>query len=382
MIGSLSGRQNALPKVIPERIREAREARGMTAEDLAGALGVTRQAVSQYETGQTGPSSDVLSKIIALTDQPPSFFVLPRQRRSDGFSVPFWRSLKRMDQPSRMRIGRRLEWAADIVAYLEQFVELPEIDLPDLQWDSARGDDDDIEEIALRVRRDWNLGLGPIIDLPAILEFHGCILIRERVDCDDMDAVSRWQSGRPFILYSADVKSSPRVNYNLSHELGHLILHSGIEINSENLPRIERQANRFAGSFLLPSTTFSSEVISASISYFKILKQRWGVSIAAMIYRCRDLSILNESQVKYLWRQMNMLGIKKIEPFDDAFESPAPKVLRASLEMLVSRGAQVLDDIRQAINLNPRDIESLVGVPEGWFSTGKVVPFTLRPRIP
>jgi transcriptional regulator with XRE-family HTH domain len=248
-----SGRTTtALPRVIPERIREAREARAMTAEDLADLLGVSRQAVSQYETGQTGPSADILTKIISATDQPPSFFVLPRRRQSDGLRSPFWRSLKRMAQSARTRIARRLEWAADIVAYIETYVELPAVGIPGLQWDSGRGDDDDIEEIALRVRKDWNLGFGPIHDLAILLEYHGCILIRESVKCDDMDAVSRWQSGRPFILYSADIKSAPRINFNLAHELGHLILHSGVEINSDNIGKEKGRRTALPERFCFP----------------------------------------------------------------------------------------------------------------------------------
>ena len=35
--------------LVPERIREARLARGMTTIDLATSVGVTRQAISKYE---------------------------------------------------------------------------------------------------------------------------------------------------------------------------------------------------------------------------------------------------------------------------------------------------------------------------------------------
>src|SRR5215213_3440511 len=51
-----AGRGSALPKVIPERIREAREARGLTAEAFGDLLGMSRAAVALYETGQVGPS--------------------------------------------------------------------------------------------------------------------------------------------------------------------------------------------------------------------------------------------------------------------------------------------------------------------------------------
>ncbi len=376
-----TGQDSALAKVIPERIREAREARGYTLEAFAAALGVTRQAIAQFETGQNGPSAETLSGIIGLTRQPPSFFTRPRRRKADSGHSPFWRGLKRMEAIDRARITRRLEWAADVVDYVESFIALPKVAIPDVQWDSTAGLEEDIEQVALRVRADWSLGNGPIHDIVPLFEAMGIILLRERVSCDDMDAVSRWQMGRPYILYSAEVESLPRVNYNLAHELGHLVLHSDVEVNSDNLARLERQANRFAGAFLLPRSTFSSEVLSTSLSYFEQLKKRWQVSIAAMVYRCKDLGLLNDSQVRYLWRQMNALNIRKKEPLDDSFEHSKPSVLRASLEMLVSHRVQSKADIEQAVNLSSGDIETLGGTAPDWLSAEKVIAFTPRPAF-
>jgi transcriptional regulator with XRE-family HTH domain len=60
------GPKKPLPKAIPERIREAREARGLTPEEFAELLDVSRQAVAQFETGQISPSGEVMAKIIAV----------------------------------------------------------------------------------------------------------------------------------------------------------------------------------------------------------------------------------------------------------------------------------------------------------------------------
>ena len=49
--------------LVPERIREARLARGMSAIDLASAIGVSRQAISKYELGSAEPSFAVLEAL-------------------------------------------------------------------------------------------------------------------------------------------------------------------------------------------------------------------------------------------------------------------------------------------------------------------------------
>jgi transcriptional regulator with XRE-family HTH domain len=47
------------------RIRDARKARGLTQEQLAAAVGVTRSAVAQWETDRSGQVSGNLSRIAA-----------------------------------------------------------------------------------------------------------------------------------------------------------------------------------------------------------------------------------------------------------------------------------------------------------------------------
>jgi Zn-dependent peptidase ImmA (M78 family) len=67
------------------------------------------------------------------------------------------------------------------------------------------------------------------------MELHGFILVRENVSCPNMDAVSRWQRGRPYVLFSAEVSGGPRNIWDLAHELAHMLLHSSVEVTLDNL---------------------------------------------------------------------------------------------------------------------------------------------------
>lgn len=359
-------------KIIPERIREAREAAGLTDEQFADAIGVSRQSVGYYETGASTPRGEVFSRIIGVTGQPPSFFTIARPRGGERFRIPNWRSLKRMQRPDRLRIGRRLEWAFYVSEFLAEYVELPPVFLPEIDFDFEKDGDEKIEEVAEHLREFWGLGFGPVTDLGPVLEYNGVILVEEDVRCEDMDAVSRWQGGRPFILYSKEVESFPRKLFNIAHELGHIALHSGIEVNSKNLDRMESQANRFAGAFLLPRQTFAREIANTSIDYFISLKGRWRVAVAAMVYRCKELSILNPHQVKYIWKQMNARGIRKREPFDTAFPLSRPSVLASAVAMVFEGGLKLPSQIAEELALNAADIESLCALPPGTLQN-KVV---------
>jgi Zn-dependent peptidase ImmA (M78 family) len=285
-----------------------------------------------------------------------------------------------MEQHHRRRVTRRLQWAADICALVERFVELPKVDFPVIPFDPETADEEDIERAAEASRDHWGLGRGPIRNLAALLERKGAIIVREAVKCEDMDAVSCWICARPFVLLSEEVTSGPRDMYNLAHELGHVILHATVEISSDNLDRIEKQANRFASAFLLPRESFSNEVLGSSIGYFTALKQRWGVSIAAMAYRCKDLDIFTDNQFSYLFKQMNWKRIRKVEPLDDAFPVNTPSVLADSVKMLVEHGVYTREQIEGALSLNLSDVESLCGVPQGYLDT-RVVRLRLKKDI-
>lgn len=234
-----------------------------------------------------------------------------------------------------------------------------------IEFDYEREGNEQIEEIADQLREFWNVGFGPITDLAPLLEYNGVIVIEEPVRCEDMDAVSRWQGGRPYVLYAADQESNSRKLFNLAHELGHLVLHNGVEVNSRNLDRLENQGTRFAGAFLLPRRTFAREIANTTIDYFLSLKGRWRVAVAAMIYRCKELGILNADQVKYLWKQMNARGIRKREPLDNAFVLSKPTVLGSAVKMLINDRVKLPTEIADDVLLNASDVESLCSLPVG-----------------
>lgn len=328
-------------------------------------LGITKSAVAQYESGQISPSGEMMGIIVAITEQPPAFFTPPSTVHESG--TPFWRSLKRMETHNRRRIRRRLTWAREIVSYLDRFIDLPTPNIPSFDFDYECAEDYQIEEIADGLRDAWGLGRGPIDDLVSVLEVNGISVIEEVVGCADMDAVSWWIGGRPMILLAEEDRLGPRKNFNLAHELGHLVLHSLVELDAKNLDRVEKQANRFASAFLMPQESFGSEIIGTSLDYLISLKLRWNVAVAAIGYRAKDLGILSKHQYGYLLRQMNARGIRKKEPYDDEISTSRPVLISHAMKMLVEHGVQTKGQITSEISINPKDIEAICDLPNGYL---------------
>ena len=63
------------------RLRQAREQSGLTQQDLAEKLGVTKSAIGNYENGVSSPKWDVLLKIFDVLQVEPNFLY------QDSFSL-------------------------------------------------------------------------------------------------------------------------------------------------------------------------------------------------------------------------------------------------------------------------------------------------------
>lgn len=372
-----------LASPLPERMREARLARGYSISDLADAVGVTRQAISQFELGQTTPKWEVMLRIARTLRLPISYFTTPFEKANQE-GVAFFRSLASATKKTREMCESRAGWVWYIYSYLERFVDFPEVRLFDSLYvpDKDSLTPDDIEGVAKSVRKAWGLGLGPISDVTLLLEKQGVVISRSGVGDFGIDAYSKWFGVRPFIFLNSDKESACRSRFDAAHELGHLLLHRHVDkvlLSDGNIfKRIEKEANRFAGAFLLPEESFCNEVMSSSLDHFIALKERWKVSIAAMIYRCEELELLSENQVLYLRRQMAKRKMKTKEPLDDVLPVEMPVALKNAISLLLENNVQTVSDLEEALKLPEEDIEFLCNLPPGYLKakrerSGKVV---------
>jgi hypothetical protein len=79
-----------------------------------------------------------------------------------------------------------------------------------------------------------------------------------------------------------------------------------------------------------------------------------------------------------MWKQMNVRGIRKREPLDNAFQLTKPTVLGSAAKMLIDGRIKMPAEIAEELLLNAEDVESLCSLPKGTLQN-KVLSFpTLR----
>lgn len=94
------------------------------------------------------------------------------------------------------------------------------------------------------------------------------------------------------VIVVAEQWPGDRQRFTLAHELGHLLLGGRLsaELNEE------QACNRFAGAFLLPASTLRNQLGAKrhmlEIQELYLLKHEFGLSMAACLYRAKDLGII------------------------------------------------------------------------------------------
>lgn len=297
-----------MPDFMPSRLAVARRIRGLYQKELAQRLDVSEQYISQLERGKRDNPSDELVEKMSFVLRFPIGFFSGSHIELMGKEVPSFRARRSMTAKVRDAALARNEIAAHIISSdLNSRFNLPETDIPDLA---------EVPEVAAQLLRDaWRLGEGPIHNMVHLLESKGVEVYWLNEEAPDMDALSFWRDGQPFVFLNANKDKGDRSRFDVAHELGHLVLHRHKE--SLQGAEIEKEANVFAGSFLLPAQQFRAEAPNRPDCATLIrLKKRWKVSIGSMVVRSHQLGIYSDWQYRHAYTQISKKGWRKDEPVD------------------------------------------------------------------
>lgn len=359
------------------RLKQARDIYGLTVTSLAEMVGISKQAISQFERTELDkgptPRPEILERISSHLNFPKEFFLQGSCIKSE--SPIHYRSLSAATKMARSRAEAKFIWLQEITNFIKQYVELPVVNLPCFaSHDHKKVTYNDIEDYATMSRRHWGLGDGPISNITTLMENNGIIVSRINFEAETLDALSQWSSYDkiPYIFLSSLKQSAARSRFDLAHELAHLTFHrflnNSIFYNPVEHSLLEKQAHRFASAFLLPARTFTNDLVSPTLDSFWALKDKWRVSIAAMIMRCRDLEIIEEEYARKLWINYNRRGWAKREPLDDKLPIEDPKILRRSFELLIKEHIFTREDIVNHLPYPLSALEEIISLPQGFLS--------------
>ncbi|HUN98720.1 MAG TPA: XRE family transcriptional regulator [Bradyrhizobium sp.] len=294
--------------MIGHKLKVARSASGLSLRGLADAMDgiVSAQAIGKYERNEDMPSSRVLIALAAALHVTEDYLLSEDELALEG--VEF-----RKKAGASSREEAALE--ARAIHMLERYLAIEDLlQMRSVDWEQPRSaphpvaDLRDAEDAARSVREEWGLGNDPIPQLAELLEERGIKILS--LDLDDIDGlaakVRRKDRNAARVIVIKRSTWSERKRFNLAHELGHMVLAPSPGVDEE------KAAHRFAGAFLMPADALRAEVgvnrSSISLGELVALKERFGVSIQAIAYRCKDLGIISQSAFGRLFKIFSERG--------------------------------------------------------------------------
>ena len=306
--------------MIGRRLKVARASAGLSLRDLAAKLDglVSAQAIGKYERNESMPGSRILIGLATALGVSEDYLL------SDEDLV-----LEGVDFRKKTTAREEATVEARTLQLLERYLAVEDLlGLRSVDWEQPRSapypvaDLRDAEDAARSVREEWGLGHDPIPKLAELLEERGIkVLSLDLEDIDGMAARVR-RHGRDAARVVVVRKNiwAERKRFTLAHELGHMCITPAADVDEE------KAAHRFAGAFLMPADVIRAEVgthrSSISIGELVALKTRFGVSVQAIAYRCRDLNIIDAKAFSLLYREFARRGWRS-PPYAEPESLPA-----------------------------------------------------------
>lgn len=297
-----------------------REARGWSQNDLAHTAGVSQGFVSKVENGLTDLHGQALETVAAALGCPVS--LLTDYSHIQGLEVTCLHHRRRHSKITAAK-KRQIEAVTNLTrisveGLLAGIELLPEARVHRIDIDEVN----DPAEIARQIRAAWRVPSGPIQNLTALLEAAGIVVVQRPLGSNAQDAVSTWpheQDRPPVMLVNAGLPPD-RYRFTVAHELGHLVMHS---IPSEDQ---ETQADMFASELLAPAHEIGPQLAGLTtrdLRRLQELKSSWGISIAALVRRAKDVGAITDRQYREFQLQLSRLGWRTLEPVALPAEQPS-----------------------------------------------------------
>ena len=120
----------------------------------------------------------------------------------------------------------------------------------------------------------------------------------------------------------------------------------------------EEEAKRFASAFLMPPDDVRAHTPRVpTLDQLIGLKQRWGVSVAALVYRLQQLGHLSEWHARHLWIEIGSRSYRTREP------RPVPRETSQLLAKVfggMRREGIGRADIARQLRIHPQELDALI----------------------
>ena len=296
------------PRIVGQRLAEARKTRAITQEVAAEHIGVSRPTFIAMEKGERAAKPTEIIKLATLYGHPVHHFVRTMEPLTDF--QPHFRAAMEKVKPAetellKLAIGKFKEFVENYLD-LERRMKAPmRMNYPQPVELNPRVNVSELaEDVANRERLRLGLGDQPLANIRGLLESDVGVRIFFAKLPRMFAGMYIFVDGLGGCMLINSVHPAEKQRASISHEYAHLIVDrytAGIDYltNFGRKPANERFAESFAMSFLMPASSVRfrfNEIVNAT-GNFQVgdlvkLKHRYFVSMEAMALRLESLGLL------------------------------------------------------------------------------------------
>jgi Zn-dependent peptidase ImmA (M78 family) len=341
---------------IAGKLRAARRLSGLSTRAVADKLlkrfPISHATIANYESAKTVPPMDILAALAWLYERPINWFL------EGGLSLT---GVRYRNLRSRVRISQLHQFEASVQRWLEAYVAIESrlkqslqriVDLPKNPSDLAPAD------LSRQIRHKVGIAEDePIPSVVEVLEKFGVRVLEESTPIR-IDGLAALYGGEYVTVLNPTV-SNDRGRLNAAHELAHVLFKDCEKPAAESREQ-ETRAFEFGSHLLMPNSQLKRAFSGKSMVRLVQFKERFGISLAAMVYRADKLGFITRAETKMLWIEFAKRGWRSREPGyvrpDRAtrFEQLVEEALeshRMSLQEIANLAGVRTEDIRRRLNL-------------------------------
>ncbi len=300
----------ASPRIIGQRLAEARKARSIKQDDAADAIGVSRPTFIAIEKGEREAKPEEIVKLAALYGRPVSHFVRTMEPLTD-FQPHFRLALEKVKPAEAEQLKSAIQ---EFKGFVENYLDLERrmkspmrVNYPQPVELNPRVDVTELaEDVANRERQRLGLGDQPVPNIRGLLESEVGVRIFFARLPRKLAGMYIFVDGLGGCMLINSVHPADKQRASISHEYAHLIVDrytAGIDYLTilGRKPANERFAESFAMSFLMPASSvrfWFNEIVNTT-GNFQVgdlvkLKHFYAVSMEAMALRLESLGLLKQ----------------------------------------------------------------------------------------
>ena len=319
-------------KGVGDRLKAARDAAGLSTRAVARKLSLLRISVSHvtignYERGKTFPAMETLRALAGIYARPVDWFL----GSTSMLSGVRYRAL------TSVRVRDKRAYEGDALALLDTYLELENVverPLEALAFTAAP--EETGRALAERLREELELGTQPVASVIDVAEKLGIRVIELGTEAR-IDGFAAHLGPHKIVVLNSEL-SNDRIRFNAAHEVGHHLFEDCEEDGEVAFEEkeLDKRAHEFASHLLLPESVLEQAIETKSMVRLVQFKERFGISLAAMVYRARSGGHISQRMYERLFRQFSQLGWRKNEPGYVAPDRPAR--LEALIDVAVHEG--------------------------------------------